>query len=348
MEGMFSFRGIQDLCRMHFGEIKERKEMKSVLDGRRVRFINPAGEFDYTYFGDFYFVGDVMMLITKDKDYTIYHKPDQISNTLWSTVPVIFAGVDTWYKDDVGREIFTGDVVTYQNYTSIVRHFGDSKVPGLAGDNCEILFKENATMHKEGTAFTGISQTMFHEFDPNFIYWAKSGFSYGGMSFEDVKEKAALSIKAPTFIDEAPKRKRYPRRVYHESIDEVLKEDRALAYFRDWDESEDENGEQMYCIYADNLPEGYAGKTYEIKMPSDSDLYTDLHHAIQDFLLYAHRHPETIFILCDFLGVLSIPEDMHEKVAMMFHDWYTYFIPNVILPSWVLWETGAFEQIGKD
>ena len=348
MEGNFSFRGIQDLCRMHFSEIKERKELKSVLESRRVRFINPAGEFDYTYFGDFYFTGDVMMLITKDEDYTIYHKPDQLSNTLWSTVPVIFAGIDTRCKDDVGREIFTGDVVTYQNYTSVVRYYGDSNVPGLAGDNCEILFKENGAMHKEGTAFTDINLTMYQEFNPNFVYWAKSGFSYGGMSFEEVKEKAALSIKAPTFIDGTPKRKKYPRRVYHESIDEVLKDDRVLAYFRDWDESEDENGELIYCIYADNLPEDYDGRTYEIKMPSDSDFYTDLQHAIQDFLLYAHRQTETVFVLCDFLGVLSIPKPMHEKVALMFRDRFTYYIPNFILPSWVLWEVVSYEQIGKD
>ena len=345
---MFSFRGIQDLCRMHFNEIKERKELKTILESRRVRFINPVGEFDYTYFGDFYFVGDVMMLITKDKNYTIYHKPDQLSNTLWSTVPVIFAGVDTRCKDDVGREIFTGDVVTYQNYTSVVRYFGDSSVPGLAGDNCEILFKENGTMHKEGTAFTNISQTMFHEFNPNFVYWAKSGFSYGGMSFDEVKKKAALSIKAPTFMDGILQRKRYPRRVYHESIDEVLTDDSVLAFFRDKNDCEDENGELTYVIYADNLPEGYDGKTYEIKMSSDSDFYIDLHHAIQDFLLYAHRQSETVYVLCDFLGVFRIPETMQRKVALMFSDWFAYNIPNIILPSWVFWETGAFEQIGKE
>ena len=346
---MFSFRGIQDLCRMHFSEIKERKELKKVLESRRVRFINPAGEFDYTYFGDFYFVGDVMMLITKESDYTMYHQPDQISNTLWSTVPVIFAGVDTRCKDDVGREIFTGDVVTYQGYTSVVRYFGDSAVPGLAGDNCEIPFKANGTMHKEGTVFTDISQTMFHEFNPHFVYWAKSGFSFGGMSFEEVKEKAALSMKAPTFVEGTPKQRRHPRKVYHESIDEALRNDRVVAYFRDWEACEDENGEPTYCIYADNLPEDYDGKTYEIKMPCDSDFYTDLQQAIQDFLLYAHRRPETVFVLCDFIGVLHIPEHMLEKVALMFHDWFTYNIPNVILPSWVvLWEIGSYEQIGKD
>ena len=53
-----------------------------------------------------------MMLITKDSDYTPYHKNDQLAHTLWSTVPVIFAGVDTGIKDDLWRDIYTGDVVS--------------------------------------------------------------------------------------------------------------------------------------------------------------------------------------------------------------------------------------------
>ena len=124
-----SFHGIQDLCSIHYRDIMEHKDVKRFLLSRRVRFINPWGKFDYAYFGDFYFKGDVMMLITKDKDYTPYHKNDQMANTLWSTVPIIFAGVDTRIIDDLGREIFTGDVVSYQGYTSVVRYFWKTTCP---------------------------------------------------------------------------------------------------------------------------------------------------------------------------------------------------------------------------
>ena len=51
----YSFRGIQDLCREHHREIRmslDRDSLKTVLDNRRVRFINPLGKFDYAYFGD--------------------------------------------------------------------------------------------------------------------------------------------------------------------------------------------------------------------------------------------------------------------------------------------------------
>ena len=106
----YSFRGIQDLCRKYHRQIvasPDKNNLKSVLDGRRVRFINPLGEFDYAYFGEFTFDGDVMILLTKDHKYTKFHKPLHLS-TLWSMVPVIFAGVDTRFKDDQYQEIFTG------------------------------------------------------------------------------------------------------------------------------------------------------------------------------------------------------------------------------------------------
>ena len=159
----YSFRGIQDLCRKYHRQIvasPDKNNLKSVLDGRRVRFINPLGEFDYAYFGEFTFDGDVIILLTKDHKYTKFHKPLHLS-TLWSMVPVIFAGVDTRFKDDQYQEIFTGDVVSYKGYTSFVRYFSDSLVPSLAGDNCDVQFERNGDMHKEGTVFSNIKPTLF-------------------------------------------------------------------------------------------------------------------------------------------------------------------------------------------
>ena len=169
----YSFRGIQDLCRKYHRQIvasPDKNNLKSVLDGRRVRFINPLGEFDYAYFGEFTFDGDVIILLTKDHKYTKFHKPLHLS-TLWSMVPVIFAGVDTRFKDDQYQEIFTGDVVSYKGYTSFVRYFSDSLVPSLAGDNCDVQFERNGDMHKEGTVFSNIKPTLFKLFTIENLYW---------------------------------------------------------------------------------------------------------------------------------------------------------------------------------
>ena len=70
----FSFRGIQDLCRVHHREFlmsTDRDKLKAVLENRRVRFISPLGYFDYAYFGEFTFEGDVMILWTKKSEYPL-------------------------------------------------------------------------------------------------------------------------------------------------------------------------------------------------------------------------------------------------------------------------------------
>lgn len=343
----FSFRGIQDLCRVYFRDILERKDVKRVLLSRRVRFINPMGKFDYAYFGDYYFNGDVMMLITKDMEYVSYHKPDKLSHTLWSTVPVIFAGVDTRIKDDKGHEVFTGDVVTYENHTSVVRYFGDADVPGLIGDNCDILFYESGIVHKEGTAFVDVNPSMFKEYNPLFIRWAADGFNQYGPSFDDIRKRASIAMNAPTFIEGFPNRKRMHRLGY-DDIEEVLTDEMTLTYLRDCEVYEDEDGEPTYSIFADKLPNYHHEKWYEIPIPDKLDFIEELKSAIKEFFLYAHNHPNEIFVLADFKGIFHIRDAMELKVAMVFDDWFEYHIYNVILPRWIFFRLGSWHGIGED
>lgn len=343
----FSFRGIQELCNIHLHDILERKDLRVVLLGRRVRFINPMGKFDYTYFGDFYFDGNVMMLITKDKEYVAYHKPDKLKHTLWSTVPVIFAGVDTWLKDDMKREIFTGDVVTYQLYTSVVRYFGFSDIPGLIGDNCDIQFDESDTMHKDGTAFVNVNPTMFKEYDPLFVRWPANGFCQYGPSFAEIREKASIAMYVPTFDGDIQERRRTHRLSYGD-IEEVLTDEMTLAYFRDCEAYEDDEGLPSYIIFADNLPDYHHEKCFEISMSDEEDFLKDLKKAISEFLLYAHNHPEETFVLADFKGIFHISNAMELDVAIVFDEWFNYHIYNVILPRWIFFRLGSWHCIGED
>lgn len=344
----FSFRGIQDLCKAHYRDILERKDIRSVLLSRQVRFINPNGKFDYVYFGDFYFNGDVMMLITKEKDYVAYHKPDQLSHTLWSTVPVIFAGVDTRLTDDMGHKIFTGDVVTYGNYTSVVRYFSDSDIPGLIGDNCDIQFERSGTMHKDGTAFVDVNPVMFKEYNPFFTHWAAGGFFQGGTSFEEIRERVSVAMYAPTFAEDCPIRKR-THRLGFDDIEEVLTDDMILAYLRDCEAcEEDEDGEPSYIIFADELPHYHHERKHEIPLPAKADFVEDLKNAISEFLLYAHSHPNETYVLADFKGIFHINKAMELSVAKVFDDWFNYHIYNVILPRWIFFRLGAWHGIGED
>ncbi|MBO4801062.1 MAG: hypothetical protein J5545_04270 [Bacteroidaceae bacterium] len=347
----FSFRGIKELCQRYNREIymsSERAALKAVLDNRRVRFVSPLGTYDYAYFGEFTFEGDVMLLWTKKMEYTKFHRPSEMPNTMWSVVPVIFAGVDTRYKDDHYQEIFTGDVVTYKGYTSFVRYFGDCEVPGLAGDNCDVQFERNGEMHKEGTVFSGLTQSMFNEFAIEKLYWPTDQYVPYGISRVEVIERASQAKSNPTFAD-GYKPSIKGRQLAYEDISEVLRENDVLCYFVG-EPCEDENGEETRDVYADNIPDDFSGEECDIALEISicENLIEAIKTSFDVFLFNAHNEPDKTFVLCDFRKALSISKIMEQKVALQFWSWYEYKIPNVILPFWILNKIAGYDMIGRD
>ena len=343
----YSFRGLQDLCREHRRKIMmslDRESLKAILDNRRVRFVNPLGNFDYAYFGEFTFDGDVMILWTKKMEYTRFHKPlDTFS--LWSQVPVVFAGVDTRYRDDQNQEIFTGDVVSYKGYTSFVRYIGESKVPGLAGDNCDVQFERNGEMHKEGTVFSDINPTLFKEFVIEDLYWPTNQFVPYGISRNEAIERASKAKIQPHFTEDF-KPQRRGRRLIYQQLSEVLRENDILCYLaKEMIEGEEHLG-IMQC--ADNIPDDYTGEEHSIELETADDFYNSIKTAFHEFLQYAHNNPEKTFVLCDFKEALEINKYEEQKTALQFWDWYEYKIPNVIMPFWIPNNIVGWDMIGRD
>ena len=342
----FSFRGIQDLCRIHYREIYnslDSDNLKTILGSRRVRFINPMGKFDYAYFGEFIFIGDIMILLTKEMEYTKFHKPLD-SSSLWSQVPVIFAGVETIFRDDQNQEIFTGDVVSYKGYTSFVRYFGESKVPGLAGDNCDVQFERNGEMHKEGTVFSDINPTLFKEFVIEDLYWPTNQFVPYGISRNEAIERASKAKIQPHFTEDFNPQRR-GRQLIYQQLSDVLREEDVLCYIA----REIIDGEETPVLipYADNIPDGYIGNKHSIELESADDIFVSIRTAFHKFLLYAHNNPEKVFVLCDFREALAINKYVEQKIALQFMEWYEYNIPNVIMPSWILRDILGWDMIGR-
>ena len=322
----------------------DRESLKAILDNRRVRFVNPLGNFDYAYFGEFTFDGDVMILWTKKMEYTRFHKPlDTFS--LWSQVPVVFAGVDTRYRDDQNQEIFTGDVVSYKGYTSFVRYIGESKVPGLAGDNCDVQFERNGEMHKEGTVFSDINPTLFKEFVIEDLYWPTNQFVPYGISRNEAIERASKAKIQPHFTEDF-KPQRRGRRLIYQQLSEVLRENDILCYLaKEMIEGEEHLG-IMQC--ADNIPDDYTGEEHSIELETADDFYNSIKTAFHEFLQYAHNNPEKTFVLCDFKEALEINKYEEQKTALQFWDWYEYKIPNVIMPFWIPNNIVGWDMIGRD
>ena len=285
-----------------------------------------------------------MILLTKDHKYTKFHKALNLS-TLWSMVPVIFAGVDTRFKDDLNQEIFTGDVVSYKGYTSFVRYFGDSSIPGLAGDNCDIQFERNGEMHKEGTIFSGIQPTLFKEFTVEKLYWPTAQFVPHGISREEVIERASKANGKPQFTEEFKPNRKGRQKIYTE-LSEILREGDILCYLEKEMVEGEENLGILMC--ADNIPDDYHGEEHSIELATADDFYNSIKTAFQQFLQYAHNNPEKTFILCDFREALEIAKYEEQKTALQFWDWYEYKIPNVIMPFWILNKIAGYDMIGRD
>lgn len=329
----YSFNAIYDLCRCHYEDILMRKPLKHILDNRRVRFINPRGKLDYCYFGDFYFSsGNVMMFITSSLDYVRYHRPDQLSNTLWSTVPVIFAGVETNVCDDNGNAIFTYDICDFSMYALMVQYTSLDE-PCLLADNHSVPLswaKAHGGFCKSGTAFYDLSKDLFEAFDQGAIW------NVNQYDDPDERQKAYAAMKAPVFIDGLPEPNRKWPRSYLD-INEALDENTVLCCFKSSFKEAfvDEDGEfiEDYVLFADNFPEDYTGERLEIVINDDN-----IEQQVTDLMLKAHRTPENGFVLCDFYDNNVFCDEDRHTYAQYFKPLVDYHIQNVIIPNWIVEE----------
>jgi hypothetical protein len=339
----FSLEGIFDLCQQYRNDIYERKDLKHVLNRRKVRFINPEGKFDYAYFGDFYFKSmERMMLVTKNRAYTRYHQCDQMGNSLWSTVPVIFAGVQTGYRDDTGREIYTGDMASVKGengelgFTSVVRYLPYVEEPSLICDNFDMMFSMcKYGVHVQGTAFSEMKREMYGCFDPQFVFWSTSQFHMNGMSTEEVIKRAATAKNAPSFLEGCEPIKNRGNKTLYSDINDAMHGDFQFVCV-DGDEFIDDEEGPCSTLYADNIPDDYEGEIRNIRLNEEADSVADqLKDSLNEFMIYAHRHPETKFIICDFAKSLFLNESEKREVAKLFRPLRQYNITNVVLPSWI-------------
>lgn len=93
----------------------------------RVRYILAEGRFGYACMGDFFFIDDCMYVISDDESFKDIHNEhipgmvEQVSGCEYRRNEkyvgrVVFAGVRTPFKDDMGDWIYTGDIVKANNY----------------------------------------------------------------------------------------------------------------------------------------------------------------------------------------------------------------------------------------
>lgn len=107
---------LKRLCEQHLYEIGA--GINSYLPNIKVRYVAENKKFAYAYFGDFFFFGDDFYVWEQDDRYLDDHNQDVVEEVFNDECEgrgyarrVIFAGVQTEFKDSNGDRIYTGDVI---------------------------------------------------------------------------------------------------------------------------------------------------------------------------------------------------------------------------------------------
>lgn len=346
MELHKTLHGLMQLCLDHMNEIREHKELGYVLKNSKVRYISPTGQFEYTTFGHFYFNSmGVMMLITRRK-YTEYRIMDEPMG-YWSTVPVIFAGIDTGFKYDNREPIFSDDVCCANGCTSVVRFLEGDDAPSLEGDNCDLLLQDcTHGLEKVGT--------IWYDIDPAIFEIRREEYHgqwniYGNNELDKIKE----ATKKPKFIKPL-KIKSMPMMYY--DIKHVTKDYpyHICAFSEKIPPYEDEET-YIPTIYADmncRIP----NEQYETipldDFPDDDTLDISdkmamrFRNPIKRIIDVAYHHPEIRFIVCNCIKEMNLTPYIIKKIQAEFHPIQDYMIRNVCLPYELL--DLVYYRRGKD
>ena len=107
---------LKRLCEQHLYEIGA--GIDHYLTNIKVRYVSENKKFAYVYFGDFFFFGDDFYVWEQDDKYSDDHNQDVVEKVFNDECEgrgyarrVIFAGVQTEFKDSNGETIYTGDVI---------------------------------------------------------------------------------------------------------------------------------------------------------------------------------------------------------------------------------------------
>ena len=148
-------------------------EDKGIMD-IVVRYVFDDKQFGYANMGDFFFIDDCMYVISDDEKFKDVHNEDipsiaaDVHNAEWYrseryVTRVLFAGVRTPFKDNLGDWIYTGDMVCVND--DIVSGvcafppFDDMSVIdmpnnyGLMLDNCMFPLRESKSLERLGTIY---------------------------------------------------------------------------------------------------------------------------------------------------------------------------------------------------
>ena len=211
---IISDKVLQSLCQKHLHEIGA--GIDTFLPDIIVRYVSENKKFGYTRFGNFFFLGDDFYVWEKDDKYAEDHNQDVVEAVFGVECEgrgyarrVIFAGVQTGFKDCNGERIFTGDVtqIVENEYSIHVYAVGAFANEDGSGDYCFILdnhYWALADCNHRHFKLTRIG-TVFYQLDASDYIGVNQrtiGFNGWRDTEEDKHRKTLMAKYTPNFDKE--------------------------------------------------------------------------------------------------------------------------------------------------
>lgn len=205
---------LKRLCEQHLYEIGA--GINSYLPNIKLRYVAENKKFAYAYFGDFFFFGDDFYVWEQDDKYLDDHNQDVVEEVFNDECEgrgyarrVIFAGVQTEFKDSNGERIYTGDVIQveeYQHRTEYMAVGALNSEDGI-GTYCFILDNHTWSLADCNTQHYRMTRigTVFYQLDvADFIGVNQRVMNFNGWrdTEEDRRMKALMSKFTPNYDQE--------------------------------------------------------------------------------------------------------------------------------------------------
>lgn len=333
----YNYEDICILCREHYQEIVERKDLAYILQNKKVRYIDPEGHWGYTTFGNFYVTSrDAMMLVTREFPIARYHQPDSMRDSLWSTVPVLFAGIETGMRDSKGQDIYTGDVLEVSKPThckGIAVYFPDADIPCVRLDNHCLFFDGIKRCEIMGNVFFDIDEVYYEYYYFNHFF-SNNPFFQGPVSNDEWEERINKIKNAPSFLNGKPQPKERYSMIYLKNISEVKYDEGDYLVTLCDDHDYDPNDEDTYpVIYIDPnvIPKDCPLRCKDIPFNFYHPDWAKAEKRIDELLLEAHNNPDTKYFLCD-MQTYVLDKKQYHQIAELFKKAHDFQIRNFILP----------------
>ena len=205
---------LKRLCDQHLYEIGA--GIKSFLPSIKVRYVAENKKFAYAHFGDFFFYGDDFYVWDLDDKYLEDHNQYVVEEVFNDECEgrgyarrVIFAGVQTEFKDSNGETIYTGDVIKVERDQCRTEHLAVgvlSHDDGI-GTYCFILDNHSwslADCNRQQHKITRVGTVFYQLCAGDFIGVNQRTMNFNGWrdTEEDRKQKVLMAKFTPNYDQE--------------------------------------------------------------------------------------------------------------------------------------------------